>query len=179
MLRSIPPTLRAGTPDLPDVPPFVCAILGAFLAPLLAWFSQQVYRLVLSRCASHPLVRLAQLYDFAPVVAACQSYHHPPGTKGTTPTYTLDQLVRAEFVRAWADSCADPELEWLLASNLIARWFVDLPLLGPTPDHTTLNRFHTWLTDHQPAALFGDVLSFLDRLDPEDPVSTPQIVDTF
>jgi hypothetical protein len=179
MLRILPPPLRAGSPDLPNVPPFVLSILATFLTPILTWFSSQVYRVVLSRCATHPLVRLAQLYDLAPVVAACQTYHHPPGTKGTTPTYTIDQLVRAEFVRAWASSCSDPELEWLLASNLIARWFVDLPLLASTPDHSTLNRFHAFLTIHHPAALFGDVLSFLDQVDPEDPSSTPQIVDTF
>ena len=179
MLRSIPPVLRAGTPDLPVAPPFVLAILGRFLEPILAWVSNQVYRAALTRCAAHPLVRLAQLYDFAPIVAACQGYHHAPGTKGATPTYTIDQLVRAEFVRAWADTCSDPELEWLLASNLIVRWFVDLPLLASTPDHSTLNRFHAWLTDQQPSALFVEVLSFLDRVDPEDPSSTPQIVDTF
>jgi hypothetical protein len=175
----LPPTLRASTPDLPDVPPVVCAILGMFFAPILAWLSQQVYRLVLTRCAAHPLIRLALLYDFAPLVAACQPYYHAPGTKGVPPTYTIDQLVRAEFVRAWADSCSDPELEWLLASNLIVRWFVDLPLLGATPDHSTLNRFHAWLTIHQPAALFYAVLRFLERVDPEDPACTPQIVDTF
>jgi hypothetical protein len=179
MLRSIPPTLRGRTLDLPQLPPFVLAILGQFLEVLLAWFSCSVYRAVLSRCASHPLVRLAQLYDPAPVVIACASYYHAPGTKGTTPTYTIEQLVRAEIVRAWADSCSDPELEWLLASNLLARWFVGLPLLAPTPDHSTLNRFHAWLTLHHPDALFRDALDFLDHLDPEDPSSTPQIVDTF
>ena len=175
----VPPTLRAGTRDLPDVPPVVLAILGMFLAPILTWFSDQLYRLVLTRCATHPLIRLASLYDFAPVVTACHAYYHVPGTKGTPPTYTIAQLVRAEFVRAWADSCSDPELEWLLASNLIARWFVELPLLGATPDHSTLNRFHAWLADHQPSALFGDVLTFLDNVDPEPPAATPQIVDTF
>jgi hypothetical protein len=179
MLRSIPSTLQAGTPDLPDVPPVALAVLGMFLAPILAWLSDHLYRLVLTRCTTHPLIRLAALYDFAPVVAACQAYYHASGTKGTSPTYTIDQLVRAEFVRAWADSCSDPELEWLLASNLIARWFVDLPLLGPTPDHSTVSRFHAWLTVHQPAALFVDGLTFLNQVDPEDPASTPQIVDTF
>jgi hypothetical protein len=179
MRRILPPTLRAGTRDLPDVPPFVLAILGQFLAPILTWISAQVYRMVLTRCALHPLIRLLPLYDFAPVVAACQAYYHAPGTKGTAPTYTIEQLVRAEFVRAWADSCGDPELEGLLASNLIARWFVDLPLFGPTPDHSTLSRFHTWVADHQPAALFWDVLTFLDQVDPEAAAQTPQIVDTF
>jgi hypothetical protein len=179
MLRILPPTLRAGTPDLPAVPPYVQFLIGCFLQPILLWVSSLVYRQLLSRCARHPLVRLAQLYDLAPVVAACQAYHHPPGTKGATPCYTIAQLVRAEFVRAWADSCSDPELEWLLASNLIVRWFVDLPLLGPTPDHSTLSRFHAWLTIHAPAALFRDTLAFLDHLDPEPPASTPQIVDTF
>jgi hypothetical protein len=179
MLRSIPPTVRGRTPDLPQLPPFVLAIISQFLAPLLAWFSQQVYRAVLSRCASHPLVRLAQLYDPAPLLITCADYYHAPSTKGCPPTYSVDQLVRAEIVRAWADSCSDPELEWLLASNLLARWFVDLPLLGPTPDHSTLSRFHTWLTIQHPDALFRDVLCFLDRVDPEDPSTTPQIVDTF
>ena len=82
----VPSTLRAGTRDLPDVPPFVQSLIGAFLAPILAWLSDQVYRRVLTHCASHPLLRLAPLYDFAPVVAACQAYYHAPGTKGATPT---------------------------------------------------------------------------------------------
>ena len=54
-----------------------------------------------------------------------------------------------------------------------------LPLLGATPDHTTLSRFHAWLTGHHPDTLFRDVLAFLDQVDPEDPAATPQIVDTF
>jgi hypothetical protein len=154
-------------------------MLSLFLARILAWVSQQLYRAVLSRCAAHPLVRLAQLYDLAPVVAACQAYQHAPGTKGSPPTYSINQLVRDEFVRAWADSCSDPELELLLASNLLVRWFVELPLLGPTPDHSTLSRFHAWVTVHQPDALFRNVLTFLDQIDPADPACTPQIVDTF
>jgi hypothetical protein len=88
-------------------------------------------------------------------------------------------LVCAELVRAWADSCSDPELEWLLASNLVVRAFVGLPLVGPTPDHSTLNRFHAWMTTTTPTALFADVLRFLDGVDPEPAATTPQIVDTF
>ena len=88
-------------------------------------------------------------------------------------------LVRAEIVRAWADSCSDPELEFHLVTNLLVRWYVGLPLLGATPDHSTLNRFHAWLTVHHPDALFRAVLTFLDQVDPEDPAATPQIVDTF
>jgi len=74
MVSSIlPRTLRGGTRDLPDVPPFVQYLIGVFLTPILAWLSTLVYRLVLTRCAEHPLVRLLPLYDFAPVVAACAS----------------------------------------------------------------------------------------------------------
>jgi hypothetical protein len=85
--------------------------------------------------------------------------------------------VRAEIVRAWLGSCGDPELEWHLRTNLLLRWFVGLPVFASTPDHSTLNRFHAWLTTHQPDALFRDVLRFLDQVDPEDPHAT-QIVDT-
>ena len=33
----IPPVLRGRTPDLPDVPPLVQYLIGAFLEPILAW----------------------------------------------------------------------------------------------------------------------------------------------
>jgi len=164
--------------DLPAVPPFVLALLARWLDPLLAWLSALVFRAVLTRCASHPLVRLAQTYDPQAVIDACAAYHHDTGP-GTKPTYPVPILVRTEIVRVWAGTCSDPALEQLLTSDLVARWFVGLPLLGPTPDHSTLNRFHAWLTLHQPRALFADVLAFLDRVDPEDPATTPQIVDTF
>lgn len=179
MLLSIPRTLRATTPDLPALPPFILAVLAPFLEAILTWLSSQILRALLARCSDHPLVLLATSYDVAPVVAACADYHHPPGTKGATPTFTIEQLVRAEIVRSWAQSCGDRELEWLLASNLLIRWFVTLPLFGATPDHSTLSRFHAWVCANQPDALFRDVLNFLDRVDPEDPCSTPQIVDTF
>jgi hypothetical protein len=174
----VPSTLRAGTRDLPDVPPYLQYLIGCFLAPILAWVSALVYRQVLSRCAGHPLIQIAQHYDLRAVVTACAAYHHRSGP-GAPPTFSVDQLVRAELVRAWASSCTDPELEWLLASNLVVRWFVGLPLVGPTPDHSTLNRFHAWMATTTPAALFADVAAFLDQIDPEPAATTPQIVDTF
>src|SRR5690349_4986299 len=120
----VPPILRASTPDLPSLPPLLQYLLAPWLPTIFAWLETRLIRSVLLRCPNHPLVQLAQLYDPAPVVAACADYYHTPGTKGATPTYTIEQLVRAEFVRAWADSCSDPELEWLLVSNLLLRWFV-------------------------------------------------------
>ncbi len=174
----LPSRTRAPFTTLPDLPPVVQALLHRFLALILAWVSALVYQALLVQCATHPLVRLARLYDPAAVVAACSDYYHRAGP-GTPPTFAVRILVRAEIVRAWADSCSDRELEFHLASNLLVRWFVGLPLLGATPDHATLNRFHAWLTVHQPDALFRDVLTFLDQVDPEDPAVTPQIVDTF
>jgi hypothetical protein len=162
----------------PPAPAYLQPLLFAWLGPLLGWLTQHLYHLIVARCPTHPLVRLAAAYDPAAVVQVCAAYHHTSGP-GAPPTYTVAQLVRAEMVRVWAGSCSDPALERLLLTDLVARWFVGLPLLGPTPDHATLHRFHAWLTRHQPAALFADVLAFLDRVDPEDPAATPQIADTF
>ena len=175
----IPPTLRGSAHDLPTVPPLVQYLFGCFLEPILAWLTTLVYRPLLQRCADHPLVLLAQWYDPAPVVAACAGFHHPAERPGRPPTFTIEQFVRAEIVRAWADSCSDPALEELLSTNLLIRWFVDLPLPQPGPDHSTLADFHAYLTTTAPDAFFRDVLTFLARLDPEPPASTPQIVDTF
>jgi len=175
----IPPVLPGSIHDLPDVPPLVQYLIGCFLEPMLAWFSTLVYRPLLRRCADHPLVLLAQCYDPSAVVAACASFHHPPSAPGRPPSFTIEQFVRAEIVRAWADSCSDPALEELLSTNLLIRWFVGLPLSQPGPDHSTLADFHAFLTTQAPDALFRDVLRFLDHVDPEPPATTPQIVDTF
>lgn len=180
MIRSIvPPIVRAEIQELPDVPPLVQYLFGVFLEPILAWFSTLVYRHLFRHCADHPLVLLNASFDFAPVLAACAHYYHAPGSKGAPPTYSVELLLRAEFLRAWADCCSDPDLEALLATDLLARWFVGLPLLAPAPDHTTLSRFHAWMTIHAPDALFRASLAFLDQVDPEDILRTPQIVDTF
>ncbi len=178
-MPSIPSVLRGRTPDLPNVPPLVQYLIGCFLDPILAWLSTLVYRPLLLRCADHPLVLLAQCYDPSAVVAACASFHHAPTAPGRPPTFSIDQFVRAEIVRAWADSCSDPALEELLSTNLLMRWFVGLPLTQPGPDHSTLADFHAFLTTHAPDAFFRDGLTFLDRVDPEPPAATPQIVDTF
>jgi hypothetical protein len=178
MLRSIPHTLRAGTADLPDLPPLTQYLIGCFLTPILAWVETMLLRIVLTRCPEHPLVQLAQWYDPAAVVSACAAYYHRTGP-GSPPTFTVEMLVRAEIVRAWAFSCSDRDLEWHLVSNLVVRWFVGLPLLAGAPDHSTLARFHAFLAQLHPDTLFRDVLCFLERVDPEEPATTPQIIDTF
>lgn len=175
----VPPTLRAGSGDLPLVPPLVQYLIGCWLPSILTWVEAMLIRLVLLRCRDHPLVQSAQGYDPAPLLTACAGSYHADGTKATPATFRVDLLVRAESVRAWAEHCSDRDLEWHLLSNLVVRWFVGLSLLAPVPDHTTLARFHAWLADQQPDALFAAVRAFLEQIDPQDAASTPQIVDTF
>src|SRR5688572_12230564 len=88
--------------QLPDLPPPVQLLLQRFLALILTWVSALVYRIVLVQCSSHPLVRIAQLYDPSAVVRACSSYYHADGP-GTSPTFSVRTLVLAELVRSWAD----------------------------------------------------------------------------
>jgi len=180
VVRSIPPTLRAGTLDLPAVPAWLQAWFLLFLGPILSWAESRIYRHILAQSADHPLVLLGLSYDPAAVVEACSAFRAPPGRPGAPPDFTLEQLVRAEIVRAWAECCSERDLEWHLASNLVVRWFVGLSLFAPrVPDHTTLQRFHLWMRLNAPEAFFEQVLGFLDRVDPEEPLSTPQILDTF
>ena len=163
--------------DLPPLPPRILLVLARWWAPILAWLTTHLEQRMLARCRLHPLVALAQVYDPTPVVLACAAFHHQRGP-GAPPTFPVALLVRAEIVRAWLGAVSDRQLEQVLTTDLLCRWFVGLPLLAPAPDHTTLNRFHAWLAAHQPAALFDHVLATLDRADPEDPRTTPQIADT-
>ena len=179
MPASIPPCLRASPPELPAIPPLVQYLVLRFLPAILAWIETCIMRHLLQRFAEHPLVQIAQYYDLTPVISACASYYHPADQPGRPATFSPALLVRAEIVRAWADSCSDRDLEWHLSANWLVRWFVGLSLFACAPDHTTLARFHAWLAVHHPDTLFRDVLAFLDRVDPEAAASTPQIIDTF
>ncbi len=163
---------------LPDVPLLVLTMLLSCMQPILAWVSQLVYQSMRLHCADHPLVQLNRWYDPQRVVDACRGFHHADGQPGRPPTYTIAQLVRMELVRTLYDTCSDPALEELLATNLLVRWYVGLSLTDPTPDHSTLAAFHAWMTIHAPDALFRDGLRFLQTVDPEA-ATTPQIVDTF
>jgi len=71
----VPSVLLAGTRDLPDVPPFLQYLIGAFLAPMLAWLETLVYRPLLRRCAAHPRILLNQWYGPA---AARPRHAGPP-----------------------------------------------------------------------------------------------------
>lgn len=74
--------LRASTHDLPDVPPLVHAIVGAFLAPTMAWVKALVLRRVrcwrcrssawacaLARSTRSTLARQAHLYQAVIITA--------------------------------------------------------------------------------------------------------------
>ena len=52
MIRSIPSTLRAGTADLPVVPPWMQAWCILFLGPILAWVETRMSRSVPLRRSS-------------------------------------------------------------------------------------------------------------------------------
>lgn len=162
--------------DLPPLPPLLLALLIPWWTILITWLTALVERRLLARCRTHPLVRLAAVFDCDPVVQACAAFHHHAGP-GAPVQFPVRLLVRAELLRAWYGALSDRQLEHRLTTDVLARWFVGLPLLAPPPDHTTLNRFHAWLMTHQPAALFDHVLATLDRLDPESSAA-PQIVDT-
>lgn len=172
------PSAPSSVSDLPPLPPFLLALLAPYLTVFIAWFNAQFAAQLLHQDADHPLLQIDQHYDLRPVVVACAPYHHAQGA-GAPPRYPVALLVRAEIVRAFDGTCSSPALAAHLRTNLVARQFVGLPLLGDTPSPDTLERFHTWLTIHQPDALFRDVLTFLDRVDPEDPAATPQVIDTF
>jgi hypothetical protein len=180
MLRILPPTLRSGTLDLPAIPRALYPLFATFLVPILAWAEQQIMRQVLAACHDDPLVELGLAYDPSAVVAACAGFHHAPGTPGRPPDFTIEQFVRAEIVRTWAENCSDRDLEFLLRTNLLVRWFVGFSLLDTQiPDHATLVRFNGWMRTNAPDSFFRDVLTFLQRVDPEHPTATPQLVDTF
>ena len=158
------------------LPDFVLIVVRAYFAPLLQWFSDQIYAELLKRADDHFLVQLHATLDVAPLEARCAAFHHTHGP-GALPTHPVPQLVRALLIGAlfgWSLR----QLEFHLRFNLVVKWFVGYPLFAAGPDHATLERFEQWVIVHQHRALFDEVLHQIDQDFPEER-SHDQIGDTF
>jgi hypothetical protein len=158
------------------IPPFILSLIYLYFEPLQAWLSQHLYSLLIERLADDFLVRLHARLDFAFLEAACAAYHHAQGA-GAKPTYPVSQLGRALVVK-YVFKCSLRQLESTLRANLLAKWFVGLPLFAPVPDHSTLARFEQWVEQHQHRTFFDEVLRQIDQHLPDER-QLSQVGDTF
>jgi hypothetical protein len=158
------------------IPKFVTSWVNIYLKPLLVWFSDKVYVDLVGRAEDHLLVRLRGQLDLGPVEKACASYHHTTGP-GCKPTHIVPRLVRALLVGYLFD-WSGRQLEFQIRYNLVVKWFVGYGVFDAGPDHTTLNRFETWVCEHQHRSYFDQVLRQIDTDFPEER-QWPQIGDTY
>jgi hypothetical protein len=120
---------------------------------------------LLKRCHNHLLVKLDSYLDFGPIEAACASYRHSSGP-GTSKFYPVPVLVRCLLVEYLYDLSLR-QLEQRLYSDMLVRWFVGLPTLGDVPDHSTLERFETWVCEHHRRIYADTVLKQIDEAFPQ------------
>lgn len=146
---------------MPILPQILLTFVALYWAILAEFFSAYFYASVLARCQKHLLIQLAEYLDFTPLETACAPYQRQNGA-GTCATYPVAVLVRTLLVKALY-SLSFRELEQRLLTDLVVRWFVGLPFVGETPDHSTLARFEQWVQKHHPR-LYGDtVLRQIDQ----------------
>jgi len=161
---------------MPILPDFVRILLVAYLDPVLHWVSAQIYAELLKRADDHFLLDLHATLDFTPLESACATFHHTEGP-GARPTHPVPHLVRALLIGAlfgWSLR----QLEFQIRFHVVIKWFVGYPLFANGPDHSTLERFEQWVSEHQHRLLFDEVLRQIDRDFPEQRTQT-QIGDTF
>jgi transposase len=154
--------------------------LPFFLVVYAEFFQQVVERLVygviLSHAKSHLLYRVQQHLDFSTLEQVCAEYHHTEGS-GTHPTHTVPHLLRALLIKYLYDLSLR-ELEVLLYTDLLARWFAGYQLFDDLPDHCTLQRFESWVAQYQKRICFEEVLQQIES-DYPDERSKVQIGDTY
>ncbi len=161
---------------IPDTLTKIAPILTQYLEPLKLWFSQYIYDRFLERHQNHPLVILNQIVDFSAMEEACADYHHQKGP-GRCPTHTVPKLVRAIFIQYYSNYSLRGS-EFHIRCNLLIKWFVGYDIFDEGPDHSTLNRFETYLALNYPRLLFDVILKQIDNAFPDDH-KRPQIGDTF
>jgi hypothetical protein len=86
----------------------------------------------------------------------------------TLPARELPVLVRAEVVRSWAHTAADPLLAHLLAYNLQVRWFVGRLLLEPALSPEQLRQRAIWLARTHPQVVSDLVAALPARATPSE-----------
>ena len=80
------------------LPKFVMRIVQAYLLPIRAWLSEQIYADLVARDPTHVLVRLKGKLNLTGLEQACSEYHHIEG-RGAPPTHSVSCMVRALIVR--------------------------------------------------------------------------------
>ena len=152
-----------------------------FFLVVYAEFFQQVvenlvYGVILSHAQSHLLYRLQRHFDFSPLEKTCAPYHHTEG-KGAHPTHTVRRLLRVLLIKYLYDLSLR-EIEVRLYTDLLTRWFAGYALFDDLPDHTTIERFEVWMSQHHKRACFDEVLRQIEADYPEERAKA-QIGDTY
>lgn len=158
------------------LPASVWCVLSPFWAALLDWFNAWVYNRLLQGLQEELLVQLQSRLDLGAVEEACAGYHHAAGC-GAPASHPVARLVRALLVGHLYD-WSTRELERQMRTNFLVRWFVGCRLWEAVPDHSTLDRFAVWVSQHQARSYFDSVLAQIDADQADQPNAT-QIGDTF
>lgn len=154
----------------------IAPILTQYLSPLLLWFSNHVYDRLIPTDSNHLLFRLHNLLDFSPLESACAAYHKSNG-RGHPVVHSVPRLLRAICVK-YLFACSLRELEHKIRYDLFVKWFVGYPIFAAGPDHSTLERFESFLSSHHPRLFFDTILNQIDAAFPADR-GRPQVGDTF
>ena len=158
------------------VPHFLKTLLDLYGQELDQWFSERLYAHLCHQARRHELVRLQACFDFGPLEARCQGYHHTTGP-GAPARHTIGQLVRALLVK-YLYGWSYRQTEERLRHDLVVKWFVGYGVLAEVLDHSALCLFEQWVAQTQPRAFFDPVLDQFDQALPEESHRL-QIGDTF
>jgi transposase len=140
-------------------------------------WSEEVFAAIRAQYPNHLLVMVGERFDLSEIVTACAPYRRYQGKRGVEANYSIEQLVRSLLVKRlynWSYR----QTERSLCTDLLVRWFAHFSLTQQTPDHTTLQRFESWVLKHQPRAFFSCLLQQIDEDFPEERHAT-QYGDTF
>jgi len=154
----------------------IAPILIRYLSPLLQWLSNLVYERLIPPDSNHILFTLNKIVDFSALESACANYHKSNG-KGHPINHAVPKMLRAMVVKYLYD-CSLRELEHKIRYDIFVKWFVGYPVFGNGPDHTTLERFESYLFLNHPRLFFDTILKQIDATFPNDR-SRSQIGDTF
>lgn len=144
---------------------------------LLTSVSQQIFARMIAENRDHLLVRIGVRFNLDDMVERCRTYRLYDGGRGVEADYSLHQLVGCVLVKRLFNWSGRKTAQ-RLATDMAVRWFAGFSLHERTPDHTTIHRFESWISTHEPRALFSLILQQIDEDFPEEKTAI-QFGDTF
>lgn len=145
-----------------EIPSYVEKIIGQFWQPIVKIVGKQLKKYYFEQVgAKHWLVEFDKFFDTSHLEQECADYHQGSG-QGSWTIHSIRCLVRGLLAK-YLFNASYRETEEMVKYNLLVKLWVGYGLFEGVFDHTTLQRFETWVLVNHNLLFFDEIVRQIDK----------------